>query len=224
VRAFTRLFLVIGTLIATVALPCLVASASAGSQHARPTITSTKASFTIPSGSSQAWMIRLWTLPQPSTLVGHTIGQSGTVSVAVPQTSNCQFQADVLVGPSGATKPSQFKWYSGLTKTVSGCGSAHCPPASIITSGGGSRTPPTITNLVAEFKIPTGSKHAWMLRLWTLPTPSTLEGQVIGSAGTLKISVPRTATCTFQVDVKVAPADTTRPKDFVWYSGVTAKV
>ena len=47
---------------------------------------------------------------------------------------------------------------------------------------------------------------------------------MIGSSGTLKLNVPLTQTCQFQVDFKVAPAGTTSPAAFTWYSGVTATV
>jgi len=227
-RALTRVCLVAGAIVGTLALPGLVLSASASGTHVKPTITTTEASFSIPTGSTKVWMIRLWTLPQPSKMVGQVVGSTGTISVDVPATSNCEFQVDVLVGPSGSTKAKQFTWYSGLIQTVPGCGSAHCPTAASIAGSRGpnssGNTPPTITDLRAEFKIPAGTNQAWMLRLWTLPDPSTLEGQVIGSSGTLKLNVPLTQTCQFQVDVKVAPAGTTSPAAFTWYSGVTATV
>jgi hypothetical protein len=211
---------------ATWVVPALVCSASATAIPVKPTISTSAASFNIPSGPSQAWVIRLWSLPQPSTLEGQTFGTSGTISVKVPATQNCSFQVDVKVAPAGTTNPNLFKWYSGLTATVPGCG-PHCPggsPHITWRSLPGSHTPPTISNIQAAFTIPSGPAQAWVLRLWSMPQPSTLEGQVFGTSGTLTLNVPLTKTCQFQVDVKVAPVGTTNPNLFKWYSGVTATV
>src|SRR4029077_12918334 len=46
-------------------------------------------------------------------------GSSGTLTLPVPQTANCRFQADVRVLLVGA---STDKFYSGLISTVPGCG------------------------------------------------------------------------------------------------------
>lgn len=226
-----RLCFVAATVAATLVWPGSLGSASAASaapaasSRVKPTITTTEASFAIPSGSQQAWLIRLWTLPKPSTLEGHAVGSSGTISVAVPTTSNCEFQVDVLVGPAGATKAAQFTWYSGLVATVPGCG-PHCPASGehVAMGGSGTHVKPTIDNVEATFTIPSGPAQAWVIRLWTLPKPSTLVGQTFGSSGTLTVNVPLTQTCEFQVDVKVAPPGTTNPNDFTWYSGVVATV
>jgi hypothetical protein len=222
-----RLCFVAAAVAATLVLPGSLGSpASAAATRVKPTITTTEASFAIPAGSQQAWLIRLWTLPKPSTLEGHAIGSSGTISVPVPTTSNCEFQVDVLVGPAGATKGAQFTWYSGLVATVAGCG-PHCPTSGgghIVMKGSGTHVKPTIDNIEATFTIPSGPAQAWVIRLWTLPKPSTLVGQTFGSSGTLTVNVPLTQTCQFQVDVKVAPVGTTNPNDFTWYSGLTATV
>jgi hypothetical protein len=208
------------------AVPSLASPVAAASTRPKPTITTTEASFVIPTGSEQAWLIRLWTLPKPSTLEGHVVGSSGTISVPVPATPNCEFQVDVLVGPPGSTKGSDFTWYSGLIATVPGCGSKHCGGSPTISrlSGSGTHVRPTIDNVEASFTIPAGPSQAWVIRLWTLPKPSTLVGQAFGTAGTLTLAVPLTKTCEFQVDVKVAPVGTTNPNDFTWYSGIIATV
>jgi hypothetical protein len=224
-RRIGRLSVVAAFVAATWALPVLASPAGASNTNVKPTISSTEAAFSIPAGSSAAWMIRLWTLPTPSTLEGETIGSAGTITVKVPSTSNCDFQVDVLTAKAGTTSPKDFTWYSGLTAVVAGCGSAHCPPTQgvvVLEPQGSSHVPPTINSDYASFTIPAGKKQAWMLRLWTLPTPSTLLGQALGGSGTLEVAVPKTQTCQFQVDVKVAPAGTTNPNDFTWYSGITA--
>ncbi len=116
-RTMTRLSVGVAFVATSWALPGLVSSASASTPHAKPTITAQSATFHIPAGSKGTWLLRLWTMPKPSTLVGHDSGKSGTLTVATPSTSNCEFQADVLNNASGT-----FKWYSGAVVTVSGCG------------------------------------------------------------------------------------------------------
>jgi hypothetical protein len=221
-----RLSAAAAAIAATWVVPALVTSASATTTVVKPTINSTTASFTIPAGPSQAWVIRLWTLPTPSTLEGQTFGTSGTITVKVPNTQNCQFQVDVKVAPAGTTNVNDFTWYSGITATVAGCG-PHCGGGTgKITwpDGTGSHPRPTISATEATFTVPAGTPHSWVLRLWTMPQPSTLEGQVFGTSGTLTLNVPLTSTCEFQVDVKVAPVGTTNPNDFTWYSGIVATV
>ena len=225
-RRIRRLSAAAAAIAASWVVPALVTSAAAATPHVKPTINATQATFTIPAGTNQEWAIRLWSLPQPSTLEGQTFGTSGTITVTVPTTQNCEFQVDVKVGPVGQTNPKLMTWYSGTTATVAGCG-PHCP-------GGGPHitwrgTPathvkPTITNTEASFTIPSGAPQAWVIRLWSMPQPSTLEGQTFGTSGTITVNVPLTKTCEFQVDVKVAPVGTTNPNLFAWYSGLIATV
>ena len=89
--------------------------------HVKPTLTATRAAFTIPTGPSGQWTLKLWTLPVPTTQVGQTSGTSGsgTLTLPVPQTASCEFQVDVRFEATGATTSS---WYSGLIATVPGCG------------------------------------------------------------------------------------------------------
>ena len=227
-RRIGRLCAVGAAIAASWVVPALATAASATSTPVKPTITTTTASFTIPAGTPQAWVIRLWSLPQPSALEGQTFGTSGTISVNVPATQNCEFQVDVKVAPAGTTNPNLFKWYSGLTATVPDCG-PHCPGGNPhitwrFPAGTSAHTPPSITNTTASFTIPSGTAQAWVIRLWSMPQPSTLEGQAFGTSGTLTLNVPLTSTCQFQVDVKVAPVGTTNPNLFKWYSGVVATV
>jgi hypothetical protein len=99
--------------------------ASAGT-HAKPVITSTQATFTIPASPSGLWRLVLNTHgTPPSQVLGIAEGTSGTLSLPVPQTLTCEFQADVQVRISG-TGPWHF--YSGLVATVSGCGQSGSGP------------------------------------------------------------------------------------------------
>jgi hypothetical protein len=94
-----------------------VASAAA---HVKPVITATEATFTIPASPSGTWRLALVTKDTPPNhLLGVATGTSGTLSVTLPQTVSCKFQADVTVRPTGAA---HFRFYSGLIATVPGCG------------------------------------------------------------------------------------------------------
>ncbi|MBO0730716.1 MAG: hypothetical protein J2P57_15775 [Acidimicrobiaceae bacterium] len=99
--------------------------ASAATNHVKPTLTATQASFAIPARSSGTWIMNLWTHPAPALLVGRTTGTSGTLTIPVPQTPTCDFQVDVRHAPAGSTKST---FYSGLIATVPGCGQmGHAP-------------------------------------------------------------------------------------------------
>ena len=80
-----------------------------------PKISATQTTFAIPSGSAGTWTLRLWS---HGTLEGTASGTSGTLTVPVPSTSDCTFQADVTVLPPGG----QRYYYSGTRATVPGCG------------------------------------------------------------------------------------------------------
>jgi len=66
--------------------------------------------------------------------------------------------------------------------------------------------------------MPTG---VWQLGLTTYPPPVTHLGKVQGTSGTLSLPVPKTATCSFQADVKV---EVTGTSTFVMYSSAKAVV
>jgi hypothetical protein len=102
---------VIGAMATAVAL-----SASAfGSSPKPPSISATKTTFTIPSPGTSTWTLRLWS---HGTLEGSANATSGTLTVAVPATSDCAFQADVTVVPVGGNR----YFFSGARATVPGCG------------------------------------------------------------------------------------------------------
>lgn len=88
--------------------------------HPRPVIDSTQATFIVPPGSDGTWTLRLWS---DRKLEGQSVGTTGTLTVPVPTTTNCHFQADVQVKRVGGTR----HLYSGLRETVANCGSAPSP-------------------------------------------------------------------------------------------------
>jgi hypothetical protein len=85
----------------------------------------------------------------------------------------------------------------------------------------GTHVKPTITATQASFTIPSSPTGVWQLGLTTYPPPVTHLGKVRGTSGTLTLPVPSTATCSFQVDVKVEVTGTTT---FVMYSSIKAVV
>jgi len=82
--------------------------------------------------------------------------------------------------------------------------------------------PPTITATQATFTIPSSPTGLWQMTLNTKnSTPNQRLGRTTGTSGTLTLPVPQTATCEFQVDVKV---QRTGEDFFRFYSGVVATV
>jgi hypothetical protein len=80
-----------------------------------PKISASQATFAIPVGSTSTWTLRLWT---HGALQGSESGTAGTLTIAVPATAGCTFQADVSVVPLGG----HSTFYSGNRTTVPGCG------------------------------------------------------------------------------------------------------
>jgi hypothetical protein len=100
-----------------------VGVASAGT-HVKPVITATQVTFTIPSSPAGVWQLGLTTYPPPVTHLGKTTGTSGTLTLPVPKTATCSFQADVKVQAGGV---GSFVLYSSAKAVVPGCGTP-CPP------------------------------------------------------------------------------------------------
>jgi hypothetical protein len=77
-----------------------------------PSITPTLATFTVAPKNSAAtiWTLNLWAHGK---IVGTASGTAGTLTVTVPATSACKFQADVLRGG---------QWFSGTIAALSTCG------------------------------------------------------------------------------------------------------
>ena len=128
-RKALRLAVFVGVTGAAVAL-----SVPAFATNARPKISATAATFAIPAGTTSSWTLKLWS---HGTMKGSDTGTSGTLTVGVPATSDCMFQADVSVTPVGG----QSSYYSGTRATVPGCG----PPPTIagdiyLCSGTGTQT------------------------------------------------------------------------------------
>jgi len=92
--------------------------ASAGT-HAKPVITATQVTFTIPSTPTGVWRLVLTTYPPPVQKLGMTLGTSGTLTLPVPQTDTCSFQADVKVQVGGV---GPFVMWSSSKAVVPGCG------------------------------------------------------------------------------------------------------
>ena len=93
-----------------------VASAGTG---VKPVITATQVTFAIPSSPTGVWRLVLTSYPPPTQFLGETFGTSGTLTLPVPQTASCSFQADVRV-QIGGTGP--FTRYSTVKAVVPGCG------------------------------------------------------------------------------------------------------
>jgi hypothetical protein len=98
-----------------------------------PTVTSSVASFTIVSTKPQGtvWILNLWAF---GNRVGTDSGTEGTLTVEVPPTHACKFQADVL---------RNGKWYSGTVVTLASCGGHVVPPTTTTTTTTTSTTPVT---------------------------------------------------------------------------------
>lgn len=95
------------------------AGVASASTHVKPVLTATQASFAIPASPAGVWRLTLTTFPAPYHRLGQTSGQSGTLTLPVPQTPTCMIQADVTV-QVGGTGP--FVFYSGARHTLPGCG------------------------------------------------------------------------------------------------------
>lgn len=92
--------------------------ASAGT-NVKPVITATQVSFAIPASPTGVWRLVLTSYPPPVQRLGETFGTSGTLTLPVPQTSTCSFQADVKVQIGGV---GNFVMYSSVKAVVPGCG------------------------------------------------------------------------------------------------------
>jgi hypothetical protein len=113
-----RLALALGTVLVAGSVLSTAGVASAGT-HVKPVITATQVTFTIPSTPSGVWRLVLTTYPPPVQKLGMTLGTSGTLTLPVPQTDTCSFQADVKVQIGGV---GDFVMYSSLKAVVPGCG------------------------------------------------------------------------------------------------------
>lgn len=97
---------------------------------------------------------------------------------------------------------------------------------SVLASAGvasaGTHVPPVITATQVTFTIPSSPTGVWQMTLNTKnSTPNQRLGRTTGTSGTLTLPVPQTATCDFQVDVKVQKGGV---GEFHFYSGVVAVV
>jgi hypothetical protein len=93
--------------------------AGVASANVKPVITATQVSFTIPATPAGVWQLGLTTYPPPVTHLGKVQGTSGTLTLPVPHTATCSFQADVKVEVTGT---STFVMYSSAKAVIPGCG------------------------------------------------------------------------------------------------------
>jgi hypothetical protein len=133
--------------------------AFAQGQH--PTITSSVASFTIVSAKAPGpvWILNLWA---KGNRVGTDSGTQGTLTVEVPPTPACKFQADVL---------RNGKWYSGTRITLTSCGGHTVPPTTTTTSTTTTTTP--VTSSRGGSKPNGGQKGKGGQKAGAGPTPAT---------------------------------------------------
>lgn len=114
-----------------------------------------------------------------------------------------------------------------LQRVLMGLGLGLAAPAAVlglaptVASSATNHVKPTLSATQARFTIPAGSSGRWIMDLWTHPAPAELVGRTAGSSGNLTLPVPQTSTCDFQVDVRHAPAGTTKS---TFYSGLVATV
>jgi len=113
-----RLALPLATALVAVFVIGSAGVASAGTK-VHPVITATQVTFDIPASPSGVWRLVLTTYPPPTQHVGSTTGTSGTLTLPVPQTDNCSFQADVGVQVGGV---GPFVRYDSIKAVVPGCG------------------------------------------------------------------------------------------------------
>jgi hypothetical protein len=81
-----RLLIATGVAFLALALPTLAGASSPGL-----TLTSTQATYVIPSGEA-TWTLTLWSAGKD---LGRQTGSEGTLTVVVPAGTDCSFQADV---------------------------------------------------------------------------------------------------------------------------------
>ena len=114
-----RLALALGAVLVVGSVLGTAGVASASVPHVKPVITATEVTFTIPSSPTGVWQLGLTTYPPPVTHLGKVQGTSGTLTLPVPSTATCSFQADVKVEVTGT---STFVMYSSAKAVVPGCG------------------------------------------------------------------------------------------------------
>jgi hypothetical protein len=129
-------------------------------QGQKPAITSSAASFTIltANASETVWTLNLWA---NGNRVGTDSGTGGTLTVEVPPTRSCKFQADVL---------RNGKWYSGAQAVLTSCGGHTVPPTTTTTTTT-STTPVTSSRGGSK---PNGGGKGKGQKAGTDPTPATM--------------------------------------------------
>jgi hypothetical protein len=141
-------------------------------QGQQPTITSSVASFTIVSTNARGavWILNLWA---SGNRVGTDSGTQGTLTVEVPPTHACKFQADVL---------RNGKWYSGNVVTLTSCGGHTVPPTTTTTTTTTSTTPVTSSRGGGQAKGGHQAKHG--KKAETRPAPATTASNTDATSAT----------------------------------------
>ena len=109
--AFPLALVLMGTTGFALSIPATASAASFG----HPNITAAEATFKIPMAEAATWTLNLWS---HGTLEGSATGTSGMLTIIVPITSDCAFQADVRA----TTPPAHPFYFAGIRATVPGCG------------------------------------------------------------------------------------------------------
>jgi hypothetical protein len=116
-RPVTALLGIIVVLLAALAFLSVKAFAASGLQpQFSSAATATGATFAIPPDSSSTWSLRVWSNGQ---LIGKSNGTTGVLSVPLPASQACHFQADVRMTRPGGS----FQYITGR-RVLSAC----CPP------------------------------------------------------------------------------------------------
>ncbi|HVC70066.1 MAG TPA: hypothetical protein VNC61_07350 [Acidimicrobiales bacterium] len=110
-------------LMGTIGFVLSVSGTSSAAGFGRPTITAAEATFKIPAHTEAIWTLNLWS---HGTLEGTAMGTTGVLTVVVPTTADCTFQADVRAVSAGGAS----FYYAGFRATVPGCGTG--PPVQSI--------------------------------------------------------------------------------------------
>jgi hypothetical protein len=145
-----------------------------------PSITPTQATFIIGPGSVKGtvWTLNLWSKGNRD---GSDTGTTGTLTVAVPATRNCAFQADVL---------RNGKWFSGNDATFTSCGGV-APTTSTTTSTTTTTTkPPTSTKGGHK---PKGGHTPPVNKLVTSSTPDPVTKAALSASKPAAVSSSRLA-------------------------------
>jgi hypothetical protein len=173
----------LGISIGAIFLVVVVSAPWAFAQGQHPTITSSVASFTIASTKAQGpvWTLNLWA---KGNRVGTDSGTQGTLTVEVPPTPACKFQADVLRNGN---------WYSGTRITLTSCGGHTVPPTTTTTTTSTTTTTTPVTSSRGGSKPNGGQRGKGGQKAGTDPTPTTTASDAHASKSATPVSSSKLA-------------------------------